>query len=109
MLKEGMKNYMNSMARVYLYKFIARYVRKVHPDSIIMRDLSEHVGVSFINMITPSYIAYVICLVKNGKNTWDQKIQLMESGNDAEKKLRLLYTGGQGKRKELGKSVCVCV
>jgi hypothetical protein len=28
----------------------------------------------------------------------------MESGDDAEKKLRPLYTGGQGKRKELGKS-----
>jgi hypothetical protein len=74
MLKEGMKNYMNSMARVYLYEFIARYVRKVHPDSIIMRDLSENVGVSFINMITPSDIGYVICLVKNGKDMWDQKI-----------------------------------
>jgi hypothetical protein len=36
MLKKGMKNYMNSMARVYLYKFIARCIRKVHPDSIIM-------------------------------------------------------------------------
>jgi hypothetical protein len=35
MLKEGMKNYMNSMAWVYLYEFIARCVRKVHPDSII--------------------------------------------------------------------------
>jgi hypothetical protein len=29
----------------------------------------------------------------------------MESGDDAEKKLRPLYTGGQGKRKELGKSL----
>jgi hypothetical protein len=74
MLKEGMKNYMNSMAWVYLYKFIARYVRKVHPDSIITQDLSKIVGVSFINMITPSDIAYVICLVKNGKDLWDQKI-----------------------------------
>jgi hypothetical protein len=74
MLKEGMKNYMNSMARVYLYVFIARYVRKVHPDSIIMQDLSENVGVSFIDMITPSDIAYVICFVKNGKDMWDQKI-----------------------------------
>ncbi len=74
MLEEGMKNYMNSMARVYLYKFIARYVRNVHPDSIITRDLSENVGVLFINMITPSDIVYVICLVKNGKDMWDQKI-----------------------------------
>ncbi len=85
MLTEGMKNYMNSMARVYFYKFIARYVSKFHPDSIIMWDLSENVGVSFIDMITPSDIAYVICLVKNGKDMWDQKIQLMESGDDAEK------------------------
>ncbi len=73
MLKEGMKNYMNSMARGYLYKFIARYVRKVHPDSIITSDLSENVGVSFIDMITPSDIAYVICFVKNCKDMWDQK------------------------------------
>ncbi len=43
--------------------------------------------------------------MKNGKDMWDQKIQLMESGDDAEKKLRPLYTGGQGKRKELGKSL----
>jgi hypothetical protein len=34
--------------------------------------------------------------VKNDKDMWDQKIQLMESGDDAEKKLRPLYTGGQG-------------
>ncbi len=73
-LIKGMKNYMNSMAQVYLYEFIAIYVRKVHPDSIITRDLSENVWVSFINMITPSVIAYVICLVKNGKDMWDQKI-----------------------------------
>jgi hypothetical protein len=60
---------MNSMAWVYLYKFIARYVREVHPDSIITRDLSENVGVLFIDMITPaSDIVYVICLVKNGKD-----------------------------------------
>ncbi len=71
MLKEGMKNYMNNMARVYLYDFIVRYVRKVHPDSIITQDLSENVGVSFIDMITPSDIAYVICLVKNGNDMWD--------------------------------------
>jgi hypothetical protein len=44
MLKEGMKNYMNSMAWVYLNEFIARYVRKVHPDLIIMQDLSEKCG-----------------------------------------------------------------
>ena len=74
MLKEGMKNYMNSMAWVYLYKFIAINVRKVHPDSLITRDLSENVGVSFINMITPSDIAYVICLVKNGRDMWEPKI-----------------------------------
>ena len=74
MLTEGMKNYMNSMAQVYLHEFIARYVRKVCPDSIITRDLSENVGASFIDMITPSDIAYVICLVKNGKDMWDQKI-----------------------------------
>jgi hypothetical protein len=29
----------------------------------------------------------------------------MESGDDPEKKLRPLYTGGEGKRKELGKSL----
>ncbi len=29
----------------------------------------------------------------------------MESGDDAEKKIRPLYTGGQGKRKECGKSL----
>jgi hypothetical protein len=58
---------------VHLYKFIARYVRKVHPDSTITRDLSENVGVSFIDMITPSDIAYGICLVKMVKICGIQK------------------------------------
>ncbi len=77
-----------------MYEFIARYVRNVHPDSITTKDLSENVGVSFIDMITPSDIAYVIWFVKNGKDMWDQKIRLMESGDDAEKKIKAVVHRG---------------
>ncbi len=35
--------------------------------------MEQSMNIVFYQMVTPSNIAYVILLVKNGKSLWDQK------------------------------------
>jgi hypothetical protein len=63
-----------------VYKFFARYVRKVYPDSDIKTDLKNNEGLSFIDKIIPSDIGFVISVLKNGREVWDQNIKMMQLG-----------------------------
>ncbi len=64
-------------------------------------------GCSFLNLIRPGDIVYVIALVKYGRDVWDQMVQMKVLGaaahKEKEKKLRPLFTSGIGKKKEHGK------
>ena len=57
-------------------------------------------GYCFFQFVTPSDIAYVISVIKNGKEMWDQEIRLAENQDMEEdeltKKARPLFTGGMG-------------
>jgi hypothetical protein len=92
-----------------VYKFFARYVKKVYSDSDIKTDLKNNEGLSFVDRITPSDIAFVINVLKNGCNMWDQNIKMKQLGaavhGDRETKKRPLFTGGKGNKKEQGKSL----
>jgi len=105
----GLDAFTTSAERVTLYDFLARYVRKVYPDTEIMRDLKNNEGLSFIDKITPSDIAFVISVIKNGRNVWDESIRLRNAGMavHAERgdRARPLSTGGKGKKKEDGMSL----
>lgn len=100
---------MDAEARERLYDFIARYVRKVCPDSIITKGLRAMPGYTFLDLIRPSDIAYVISLLKNGRGMWDMEIEMREMARSGEiktnAKARPLFTGGKGKKKELGKNL----
>jgi len=50
-----------------LFDFFARYVRKVHSDEFIRRAMKITKGTSFIDIIGPNDIAYVIAVFKNNK------------------------------------------
>ncbi len=90
-----------------LYKFIALYVRKLYSDILITRELCRMTGCSFLNLIRPGDIAYVIALVNNGRDMWDQMLQMRALGaaahKEKEEKLRPLFISGIGKKKEQGK------
>ncbi len=92
-----------------MYKFFARYMRKVYSDSDIKTDSKNNEGLSFVDKITPSGIVFVISVLKNGCNVWDQNIKMKQLGvavnRDRETKKRPLFTGGKGKKKEQGKSL----
>lgn len=82
--KDGMSQLINAETRVEFYFFIAHYVRKVFSDSKILKHLKSMPGVSFLDMISTSDIAYVLTIVKNGKKGWDEKMK----GNDPNKESR---------------------
>ncbi len=92
-----------------MYKFFARYVRKVYSDSDIKTDWKNIEGLSFVDRITPSDIAFVISVLKNGCNMWDKNIKMKQLGvavhGDRAMKKPPLFTGGKGKKKEQCKSL----
>ena len=59
-----------------IFDFLARYVGKVHSDEFIHKGLRLTPGKSFLDVIGPNDIAYVIALVKNCREMWDQDIRL---------------------------------
>ncbi len=107
-LKNGTREYMMRVEeREELYEFIACYVRKVYSNTLIMRELHCMTGCSFLDLSRPGDIAYVIALVKNGRDEWDQTVWMKALGaaayKEKEKKLRHLFTSGIGKKKEQSK------
>ena len=86
--------------------FIARYVRKVHTDKYIRSSMRTMPGHMFLEFIGPSNIAYLLALFKNGQEVWDHEIRTREGGGEpAAKKLRPLFSTGDGKKREVGKSL----
>ncbi len=92
-----------------IFNLIARYVRKVHSDEHIWKVMRYSAGRSFLDIIGPSDIAYIVSIIKNSKGMWDQDIQVQELGAEAmvnpEKKLKSLFTSGVARR-ELKVRVC---
>ena len=64
------------------FDFMAQYVQKVHSDKFIRKGMRLTLGMSFLDVIGPNGIAYVIALVKNSQKMWDQDIRLHQSGSE---------------------------
>ena len=92
-----------------IYDFLGRYVRRVHSDDFIRRTLKSYPESSFVDVMTPSDIAYVIAIIKNSGEMWDQNVRMKEMGHGAmalqEKKLRPLFTQGEGMKRDKGETL----
>jgi len=81
----------------------------VHSDEFIRKTLKLGKGTSFIDVIGPNDIAYVIAVFKNSQEMWDQDIQMRELGKDAmgnpEKKISPNFTSGSGQKRAKGKTL----
>jgi hypothetical protein len=90
-----------------IFNLIARYVQKVHADEHICRAIRYSAGRSFLDVIGPSDILYIVSMIKNSKGMWDQDIQVQELGAEGienpEKKLKPLFTSGSGQKRTQGK------
>ena len=52
----------------------------VHSNGVRKSELRNNEGLSFIDIISPSNIVFVISVIKNGRDVWDQKIKMKELG-----------------------------
>ncbi len=68
----GFKKYMELKIEKTVYEFMCTYIRKIKPDVKWKKLMTKNPGGLFFCMITPSNIAYVLAIIKNGKDLWDQ-------------------------------------
>ncbi len=93
-----------------IFNLIARYVQKAHSDEHIRKVIMRYnAGRSFLNIIGPSDIAYIVSIIKNSTGMWDQDIRMGELGEEAkenpEKKMKPLFTSGSGQKRTQGKTL----
>jgi hypothetical protein len=66
-----------------VYDFLGRYVQQVHSNQFIRMALKVTPQASYVDIIGPSDIAYVIAIIKNSGEMWDQDIRMKELGGKA--------------------------
>ncbi len=92
-----------------VYDFLGRYVRWVHSNQFICMALKVNSQASYVDIIGPGDIAYVIAIIKNSGEMWDRDIRMKELGDKAmgkqEKKMQLLFTQGEGQKRMKGESL----
>ncbi len=92
-----------------VYDFLGRYVRRVHSNQFICMALKVTLQASYVDIIGLSDIVYVIAIIKNSGEMWDQDIRMKELGDKAmgkqEKKMQSLFTQGDGKKRTKGESL----
>jgi hypothetical protein len=81
----------------------------VHSDEFIRKCLHYNAGRSYLDVDGPGDIAYIVSIIKNSTDMWDQDLRIQELGAQAigsqEKKLKPLFTSGSGQKRTQGKSL----
>ena len=88
---------------VTMLEFFTRYVRRIHPDTHWKRAMKMNPNVVWFQLITPSDIAFVISMMKNGMPVWKTKTVLF-GGDDlvGDTKAKPLFTSGEGQKRSFG-------
>ena len=69
----GIKHYVDTKSMHLLFDFLGRYVRKLQLVELITKLIQRNAGSLFLDIVGPSDIVYVIALVKNARDMWDQE------------------------------------
>ena len=99
-LAKGVSFYEEEEELDTLMEFLARYVRVVHCNRFFIDKLFLNKGKSYVQVLTPSDIAFAICLLKNSVETWRHKI----ANNGDAGNTRPLFSAGEGVKREHGES-----
>ncbi len=59
--------YMELKIEKTVFEFMCTYVRRIKPDVKWKKLMTNNPGSPFFCMVTPSIIAYVLAIIKNGK------------------------------------------
>ena len=104
-LSEGFSRYAACNMEHYVFEFLLNYVRRMRSDLNWSKLLQKNPERPFLLFITPSDIAYVLALIKNGMAIWDQAKRLQENPTHGEKKAVPLFTKGENLKRESGRTV----
>jgi hypothetical protein len=81
----------------------------VHSDEFICKCLCYAPGRKYLDVIGPGDIAYIVSIIKDSNDMWDQDLRMQELRAQAigsqEKKLKPLFTSGSGQKRAQGKSL----
>ena len=105
-LSEGFRRYSECGMEHFVFEFLLNYVRKIKSDKEWRKLLKMNPTKPFLLFVTPSDIAHVLLLIKNGRGVWDQALRMDRDRNSqGEKKALTLFTKGEGQKRESGKSM----
>jgi hypothetical protein len=96
-LGKGFQEYVKLQLEHVVYNFMCTYVRRMKPNTRWKKLMTMNPGCPFICFFTPSDIAYVLAIIKNGQEMWDQA---KNPSTSPEKKLRPLFSTGEGRKRE---------
>ena len=103
-LGNGFQDYIDLKSDSLVYDFLCTYVRRIKPNVKWKKLMTNNPGSPLLCMVTPNDIAYVLAIIKNGKELWDQakKRQVGDPGTSPKKKARPQFSGGEGRKRESG-------
>ena len=105
-LSEGFRRYSECGMEHFVFEFLLNYDRKIKSDKEWRKLLKKNPTKPFLLFVTPSDIAHVLLLIKNGRGVWDQALRMDRDRNSqGEKKALPLFTKGEGQKRESGKSM----
>jgi hypothetical protein len=87
-----------------VYEFFRKYVRCIHSDTHWKRTMKITPNKVCFQLVTPSDIAFVISLLKNGMPVWNRKKTLFRVEQSASVKVKPLFTSGEGLKRSFGKT-----
>ena len=83
-LQAGIEKFIEYGSLHRVFEFFCHYIRRLYSDAWLTRKLKTYHEQSFFQIVTPSDIAYIISLVKNGKAMWDQEMDVVAKNQDDE-------------------------
>jgi hypothetical protein len=105
-LSNGVMHWQKNKKMDDLMDFLACYVRNVHANRYFRKLVLNHPGGTYLDIITPSDIAYVISMIKSSAHLY-----LLKRG-DAQKEtdhdnitLKPLLTAGKKKKRTFGTTI----
>ena len=96
-------------------RFIGKYVKYLHGENTIKKFVDREKGRTFLDMITPSDVAYSISLIKNSQDVWKESNKISKMPEEVQKKYKdkknedfvkkeePLFTKGSGQKREFGR------
>ncbi len=70
-LSEGFAGYTESNMDHYIFEFLLNYVQRMKSDLYWRKLLKKNPEKSFLLFVTPSDIAFILSLIKNGRGMWN--------------------------------------